>query len=77
MNVEHRSGKFTRRTKSCGNRAALAALLSIVMALGLALSGCAPAGGPGGNPAAKPVVEKQDFLLNTVCNLKLQEWMRS
>lgn len=74
MNVEHRSGKFTRRTKSCGNRAALAALLSMVMALGLALTGCGPAGGSGGNQAAKPVVEKQDFLLNTVCNLKLQQW---
>lgn len=74
MNVEHRSGEFTRRTKSCGNRAALAALLSGVMVLTVALTGCGPAGGSGGNPAAKPVVEKQDFLLNTVCNLKLQQW---
>ncbi|MBQ4576207.1 MAG: FAD:protein FMN transferase [Firmicutes bacterium] len=50
-----------------GNRAALAALLILTMVL--VLVGC----GTGGQETAQ-VVEKQDFLLNTVCNIKLQEW---
>lgn len=54
----------------CGNRAAVpAALLIVTMILTLALTGCG-----GGMTGADQPVEKQDFLLNTVCNIKLQEW---